>query len=174
MGRYTTQIKKWDDRTRKEETFTYTYPTKEAGILILTYKDVLPKPKSDKVNTQKRYYQDKYYYYIEKATDCYASLLKHKFYKDTNTWAKNPNFKLINMDVVRAENKHPSDYTNQPISRNLNHIETQIFYHYVRIYTLDYVRGGPLSKAELTTQDRQRFHEIAWSDNDYAGIIDLS
>ena len=175
MGRFNHQIRKWDNARKDYFNFNYTYPVKEAGVIILTYMNLLPEPKSDKVNSKLRYYPKKNKFWIDKSLDCYRDCLNYKFQQRENTWSKDKDNKLINIDVFRADNIHPTTYKYGSVpTDDISKLNKQVFYDHVRLYGLENVRGSILSKPELSADERQFHNDIAFSENEYGSILDLN
>ena len=46
-----------------------------------------------------------------------------------------------------------------------------VFYHYVRLFGIDYCRCPQLTKEELTEADRDWHIQKAFDNNDYVGLL---
>ena len=101
--------------------------------------------------------------------------MNYKFQQRENTWSKDKDNKLINIDVFRADNIHPTTYKYGSVpTDDISKLNKQVFYDHVRLYGLENVRGSILSKPELSADERQFHNDIAFSENEYGSILDLN
>lgn len=168
MGRYATEIPLWDDKERTTRPFTFTYETKEQGVIVLTYEDITPVAKD-----KKRYQTKQKYFWIEQTQDAYPNMLRYAHNLKDNIWQKDENKKIIDYYLFRANYSHPneSSYGGSSIDFNLNHLEQMVFYHYVRLFGIDFCRYTNFCKAELREEDRDWHNHKAFDNNDYVGLL---
>ena len=168
MPRHAVEIPLWDDKERTTRPFSFTYDTKEQGVIVLTYQDANPVPKD-----KKRYTTKPKYYWIELTQDAYPIMVRYAHNQKDNLYQRDKDKKIIDYYLFRANHEHPNESTyggNNP-DYNLRRLEEMVFYHYVRLFGIDYCRCPQLTKEELTEADRDWHIQKAFDNNDYVGLL---